>query len=147
MIYFEALFMSLIPIVLLIIIFTSLITYIIFAKKGIHYLTQRIITILIITIFSFQPPIMNYLFNIVNCLEIESEHYYLKNLYVEQCYTDRHYSWLFKLFIPSFIIYGFLLPLPCFIYMVKYSNFLHESKHIKRIGFLSNGYAQSKFYW
>jgi len=102
---------------------------------------------MIITIFSMQPSIINYLLNMISCIEIDKGFFYISTFTNEQCQTEQHFSWIHKLFIPSFVFYGGLLPAAAFAYMKYYENHLHESKHVKKIGFLSTGYKNKKFYW
>ena len=94
-----------------------------------------------------QPSIINYLLNIISCVEIDEGKYYISTYTNEECLTEVHYHWIYKLFVPSFVFYGCLLPIAAFSYMKYYENKLHEKNHVQKIGFLSTGYKKKKFYW
>ena len=148
MVFFQAVITTLLPFFLLFLIMIFWIIYAYVKKLGLPKIQEKLIATFIITIFSMQPTIINYLFNMISCKEIpDLGKSFIQTYLTVECFNDYHYSWIMKLFIPSFCFYGVLLPLAAFSYMKYYACFLHDIKHIKRVGFLSNGYRRKKFYW
>jgi hypothetical protein len=75
----------------------------------------RLFMIFYISYFVVQQELFTKLFEIINCEKFDFDEndkgYYLKNLLGIECYTNSHYIWIFILVIPSFAIYGFIIPL------------------------------------
>ena len=117
------------------------ILYSLILKKDVWEICNKFPSIFTITIFSMQPSIINYLLNIISCTEIDENKFYISTFLNEECYTSQHNKWVYKLFIPSFLFYGCLLPIAAFSYMKFNENSLHERKHVTKIGFLSSGYC------
>lgn len=115
--------------------------------NNIMLIFDKFVSIMVITIFSMQPAIINYLLNIISCREVDRNKYFISTYLSEECNTEKHYSWIYKLFIPGFIFYGCFLPVLAFVYMRINKFELHERHHVKKIGFLSSGYKKKKFYW
>ena len=145
MIYFQALLTTILPFFLMILIFFFWLFYAIIKRKDISAYREKLLSTFIITIFSLQPIIINYLFNIVSCQWLDKP--YIQSALTVECFTDDHYSWILNLFIPSFCFYGLLLPFVAFSYMKIYSCDLNLLVHVRIVGFLSNGYRRKKFYW
>ena len=145
MIYFQALVTTFLPFFLLVLLFLFWIFYAIMQKTGFSTYQEKLLSTFIITIFSLQPIIINYLFNIISCQWLDKA--YIQSALTIECYTNDHYSWIMKLFIPSFCFYGVLLPLIAFFYMRIHASDLNLLRHVKIVGFLSNGYRRKKFYW
>lgn len=99
-----------------------------------------------IFVFSCQPEIINTLFKILSCQEL-SGRIYLKASLAEECYTAKHNFWIYYLCLPSFLFYVVLLPSIAFIYMIINKDRLYEIKKIRKIGFLTFGYALNKYQW
>ena len=139
-------FLSIIPFVFIIfaILFWAFRVFIL--KTSIAFYKEEIFTTWIIIIVSIQPTIINSLINLISCSIIDQE-YYLKSYQIEICYTPDHYKWIFNLFVPSFLFYSFFVPFILLGYMIKYRNEIYKPLHMRRIGFISNGYSQNKFYW
>ena len=99
-----------------------------------------------IFVFSCQPGIINALFKILSCEEI-GDKIYLKAHLAEECYTLRHNFWIYYVCLPSFLFYGVFLPSIAFIYMIINKDRLYEIQKIRKIGFLTFGYALNKYHW
>jgi hypothetical protein len=99
-----------------------------------------------IFVFSCQPGIINSLFKILTCQEINGK-FYLKTDFSQECYSSRHNFWIYNVCIPSFLIYAVLLPAIALTYMIMNKNKLHEIQKIRKIGFLTFGYAINKYQW
>lgn len=146
-VYFIPLVSSLLPWILLVLILFFRIVYDLSKGKNFMEIFEKFISIMIITIFSIQPSIINYLLNIIGCVEVDKGEFYVSTYLDEKCSTATYYSWIYRLFIPSFVFYGCLLPIAAFAYMKYNEPKLHERIHVKKIGFLSSGYKKKKFYW
>ena len=144
-VFFQALINSMLPFLLIILITLFWLFYALLKKMDISSIKEKLISTSIITIFTLQPSIINYLFSMISCREIDKN--YIQSFLTVECFNEDHYSWILKLFVPSFCFYGILLPLAAFLYMKYYECYLHETKHVKLVGFLSNGYRRKKYYW
>ena len=141
--------MSLIPflIIALIAVFWLIYAKFIYKKeKKLLYFIEHLLTSTVICVFSIQPSIINSLISLISCQEIGDKSY-IKSYLLEECYTERHQNWMLGLFLPAFLLYGLLMPLMALIYMFINKEHLYESNHIKKVGFLSNGFSYNKFYW
>jgi hypothetical protein len=120
--------------------------YIVVKKKDRKVFADKMITSLVITIFSLQPSISNALISIISCRQILDK-YYIRSDLNEECRTENHMFYVNFLFFPFFSLYAGIFPLLAFAYMYYYRNSLTQISHIKKIGFLTNGYLKNKFYW
>ena len=145
-IYLTAFLMVLAPIIFIIFLLIFWGLYIVVKKKDRKVFADKMITSLVITIFSLQPSISNSLLSMISCREIVDK-YYIKSDLNEQCSTKQHSFYVYVLFFPSFSLYAGVFPILAFAYMFYYRNSLNEIIHIKKIGFLTNGYLKNKFYW
>lgn len=99
------------------------------------------------TLFFFLSPIINLLSSYLNCTEINGEKH-LTNFLIEKCENNPRYEfWKNYFVIPSFVIFGFLIPFSMFYYMYKRKRDLYEEIFRYKIGFLLNGYTSINFYW
>ena len=146
LIYFVPLLSSVLPWILLVLVMFLMIVYALLTKQKLLPIFDKFSAIMVITIFSMQPSIITYLLNLISCEQIGDYSYiiYAKN---EQCLTERHYSWIYKLFVPGFVFYGCLIPIAAFSYMKMNEKELHEKYYVRKIGFLSSGYKRKKYYW
>lgn len=99
------------------------------------------------TLFFFLSPIINLLSSFLNCTDINGEKR-LTNFLIEKCENNSRYEfWKNNFVIPSFVIFGFLIPFSMFYYMFKRKKDLYEETFRYKIGFLLNGYTSINFYW
>ena len=148
MIYFSALMLSLIPI-----FFAILLAFYWFIVSRFNFKIfksnlNNITTSILITIFTFQPTIINAVINMASCKEIEDGISYIRTFLKEECDTKTHFYWIIRVFYPSFFFYVIGLPaVPFFYIIVYYRKVLNENLKICKFGFLFNGYLSCKFYW
>ena len=116
------------------------------SKKTISSYVDKLFPILVIVIFSLQPSIINSLLRTISCTEINHK-LYLRTYLSEECDTPEHKKWIYQLFIPSIVLYAAVLPMLILAYMIKYRRELYQPLQIKRIGYISIGYSENKFYW
>ena len=90
---------------------------------------------------------MNVLSEFLNCTELYGNYYITNNL-LEKCNDNSRYEyWKYSLIVPSFIVFGFVVPFSAFYYMLNKRDQLFDDKYIYKIGFLLHGYNSKKFYW
>jgi len=120
--------------------------YILVKKKSQMGFIEPLLTSTVIVVFSIQPSIADSLLSLISCQQIGNTSY-LTSYLIEECYTKSHIKWLSIIFLPFFLLYGFIMPFLAMAYMFYYKDSLYESIHIKKVGFLSIGYSYNKFYW
>lgn len=146
-VYFIPLITSFFPWIMLVFIIFIWVLVQIVKRQNSHNIFENFSTIINITIFSMQPSIINALVNMISCIEIDKDSFYVANYTDEKCWTNQHYQWIFQCFVPSFFFYGVFMPLSIFLYMKINEKNLYEMRYLKKIGFLLTGYKRKKFYW
>jgi len=147
LVYFVPLLSGILPWFILFLIIFLMVFFALIMKQKLVPIFEKFAAIMIITIFSMQPSIIIYLLTIISCEKIDGNNYYITSYKNERCFTERHYNWIYKLFVPGFVFYGCLLPAAAFSYMKANEKHLHEQNYVRKIGFLSSGYKRKKFYW
>jgi len=102
--------------------------------------------ILIISIYSFQSTILNSLSEILDCIKIDNDQFYISSYLLENCNSSRYLTWFYFFILPIMTIYTFIFPASAFFYIKYRKKHLYYNK-LKAFGFLTNGYKKSKFYW
>ena len=138
--------MVLMPFIIIAMIAAFWLVYIWIKKKDRMYFIERLLTSMVIVVFSIQPSIADSLLSMISCFEVGDDSY-ITNYLTEKCYTETHTKWLLALFLPGFLLYVLIMPMLAMMYMFYNKEYLYESKHIKKVGFLSIGYSYNKFYW
>lgn len=116
-------------------------------KKTFLFVLERFLITNAMTLFFFLSPITNVLSSYLNCSEINDKNY-LTNFLIERCDNNPRYEFWKNVFvIPSFAVFGVLIPFSTFYYMYKRKAELYEEIYIYKIGFLLNGYTSHNFYW
>ena len=146
-VYLNALLMSIIPFFLF--FFTILFWLAISRFRKVQLLKNlnKLVTSLVIIIFTIQPTIINCLISIISCREIDNGKFYLVSFLNEECGTSQNNLWRNFLFYPAFFFYAIALPLMPFCYIIFYRKNLYVLDRFKKVGFLFNGYMKKKFYW
>ena len=93
-----------------------------------------------------QPTILNTMFQILACQEIDEKLYIVNNLDYE-CYDLEHSFYAYFIAIPSLILWGLLYPMLNFIRLWRYRYDLHLVEFRKKFGVLYNFYRSNCFYW
>ena len=108
---------------------------------------EKFLILTSVSVMFFLSPIMTTLAEFLNCKSINNVDYIAVNL-IEKCSENSRYTfWRNILIIPTFMLFGIILPLLTFHYMYKNRFQLFDRKIIYKIGFLLNGYSPSTFYW
>lgn len=113
------------------------------------------ITAVIITIFLIHPSIVQQTFSLMNCKQLgaRDEDWYLIDFMTEQCWTSRHFVFVFLVAIPMLIFY--VLGMPLFVLYRLRKHRLELQKPFKSINrnvvqryhFLFKGYEAKFYYW
>ena len=110
---------------------------------------QKTISTLTISIFMAQPAIFNAIFLITNCQTLDPGTSFISTNIEESCLSNFYKEFYEILIIPAVIIFGIVLPLISFGFILIYRKSMYEenSSVTKYFSFLLNGYKKEKFYW
>ena len=112
-------------------------------------MSDKIISILIISIYSFQSSIFNSIFTIFACTKLDNNTSFIKAYMTESCSADnpRYQMWSNYISIPILIVYSVVLPLMLFILTSCHRHNIYDATSIRYLSFLVRGYKKDKFYW
>ena len=102
-------------------------------------LTKKFLKFLSFSIFIYQPNIFAHLFFILDCSSFyphPGKSYATQFLY-EECFTHRHFVWIFALVLPALLFYAAIHPILNFIHLFKNQN----------TKTLNQSFRKSVFYW
>ena len=110
---------------------------------------EKTMSTLTISLFMAQPSIFNSIFLLTDCVALDPGTSYIKTNLDESCLSNFYLDFYQRMIIPTFFIFGILLPLISFCFMVYHRKKIFEKKSNIRnyFGFLLNGYKNDKFYW
>jgi len=137
--------MALLP--LLIFISCYAIWYIIGAFKRSQAVTKsRAISSLVIILFLVHPDIVQYMFSIFNCYEVDGESRVFENMAIV-CYEGYFSLFAFGVGIPGIVIWGLGIPFFAYILLRQVKHKLQLTETREQYGFLYRGYKKQFFYW
>jgi hypothetical protein len=102
-------------------------------------------TFAFVSIYSLHSYILNSLFELIDCQIIDGDSYMRIHLTVN-CKSEDYKLWINLLFLPTFVFYAFLMPITAIIYLYFVRLKILSGKY-QNLGFLTNGYIITKFYW
>lgn len=100
----------------------------------------------IVLLFLIHPSIVEVMFDMFNCDEIDGVNRLVKDLDTKW-YEGLHLYFTLGLAIPGIIIWGFGIPIGTFFMLYKNKSKLDTEKVSKELGFLYNGYTFKAYYW
>ncbi|CAG9325853.1 unnamed protein product [Blepharisma stoltei] len=101
----------------------------------------------IIVLFLIHPGIIETLFSIYSCREINSGEFWLNIDLDIQCWTKDHFFYSYLIVLPAILIWGIVIPATWLIKIIKYKVKLEETAVKLKYGFLYNGYNSKHYYW
>ena len=109
---------------------------------------NKLLSALLIAIYSFQPTILSILMEMSMC---EKLHFgsFLRIFMIESCDSERYLLFYYCLVIPLLVIFAGFIPLILFIYIMfkKKRNILFDQSITQKIGFIFTGYKKENYYW
>ena len=143
---FKALIMSLLPLSLC--VATLLVWGVISIKKGSSEpMKKQLVATLIILFFTVHPIIINSLFSVFSCREIEGLGMWLIQDLEVECWDSTHTLYSMGVALPGIIVWGVATPAFIVWIMQKRRKYLHRLENKLRFGFVFNGYRVDRFYW
>lgn len=146
-VFIQTLILTIFPFLIVNIFFLYTILKSFFDKKiSLSNILNKSSVLLSISIYSLHSNILNSLFELIDCTELEDK-LYLRVYMTIKCDDESYKTWIKFLFIPGFIFYAIILPLVCILYFYKIRNRIYARIEFKKIGFLIDGYHNNKYYW
>ncbi|CDW90561.1 UNKNOWN [Stylonychia lemnae] len=137
--------MSSAPIILLIICYA--VWYVIsLAQRQMALLRTKAISSLVILLFFVHPNIVQQMFDVFNCIDIDGETR-LKNDLEIICYQDTHRIWSMMVSLTSIIVWGLGIPIFAMLLLFIERKNLQKLDTKQKYGFLFNGYRKEFYYW
>jgi len=87
------------------------------------------------------------LFDCRNIYRQDSPLFYLTHQYNIECWKGQHLEWIYKLAIPSLVIWLILVPCLALGILIKHRRQATSKQVLARFGFLYFGYRKERFYW
>ncbi|CAG9331588.1 unnamed protein product [Blepharisma stoltei] len=116
-------------------------------KKPIKEMWDDFISTAVVLLFLIHPSIIDNMFNVFSCKEINPGEYWLNVDLGIRCWDRDHAFYALLLALPTIIIWVVTIPLFCLMNLIKNRNYLGEMWMKKRYGFLCNGYEPKHYYW
>jgi len=117
------------------------------AKTNLRHLTkQRAISSLVIVLFLVHPDIVQYMFSVFNCYNVDGESRIFENLAI---LCEGHYYNIFSLGVglPGIIIWGLGIPFFAYVLLTTEKGRLNTVAVREKYGFLYRGYKKEFYYW
>ena len=121
-----------------------------FKKEGKQNLRNKIITTLVIIIYTLQPTIIKFAFQLFQCVNLyrtDNPLYYLNSDYDIICWDATHSKWALGLGLTNFLIWGLIIPGFIFIRLLIHKHELNDRNIKLKYAFIYQGYKANKFYW
>ncbi len=107
--YVKILIMSLLPIIFFIVCY-SVWSIISCRNRDPRLLKTRAISSVVILLFFIHPNIVQYMFDMFNCIDVDGDNR-MKNDLEVICYDEGHFIWAMFVALPSIIVWGLGIPL------------------------------------
>ena len=144
-IYIKVLIISILPIVFFIVCYCVW-AIISCRNRDPKLLKTRAISSVVILLFFIHPNIVQYMFDMFNCIKIEGTDR-MKNDLEVLCYQGAHYVWALFVALPSIIIWGLGIPLFATLLIFRERKSLDSVTTREKYGFLFRGYKKKFFFW
>ena len=144
--YYKLIFMSMLPIFILIVSFIGWFSISV-SKETYRYLKREIFLTIIIGFFLVYPNICLVNFSHFYCQNIDKLRSFLKANYAVECWSNRYMQYYFMVVIPSIVVWNIGLPALILAIMIKRRKCLRQDNNRVIFGFIFNGYRRERFYW
>ena len=145
--YFKALMLILFPFGFCYLLLCFWIAYALYKKTQWLIILEYFFVTSFITLFYFQPQVINGLAGILNCSQIDNDSY-MTDYPFEKCNNNERYSyWRKTMVLPAALFFIIILPSGPFFYMYRNRDRIFSKDVMIKIGFLLNGYSPKRFYW
>mgnify|MGYP000739300986 CR=1 FL=1 len=145
-VFIGAVIMSLLPLLLCVAAF--LVWGVISLKKrSLEPMKKQLVATLIILFFTVHPTIINSLFSVFACTEIEGLGMWLIQDLEVECWDSTHTFYSMGVALPGIVVWGVATPAFIVWVMHKRRKYLHRLENKLRFGFVFNGYRMDRFYW
>ncbi|CAG9331088.1 unnamed protein product [Blepharisma stoltei] len=101
----------------------------------------------IIILFLIYPTVVKKLLGSLNCTEINSGEFWLKEDLDIRCWEERHIFYILAVTIPALIVWGIFFPVICLISIVRQRKMLENVNVRLRYGFLFSGFKPKQYFW
>jgi len=143
--YIKLIMMALLP--FLVFISCYAIWYVIgCVRKNQKVTKSRSISSLVIILFLVHPDIVQYMFSIFNCYEVDGESRVFENMAIV-CYEGYFSLFAFGVGIPGIVIWGLGIPFFAYLLLRQVKHKLELTETREQYGFLYRGYKKQFFYW
>jgi hypothetical protein len=146
MYYRKMVIMALIPIPLVVASILFWLTIVLGTRKW-KFMREECAASVVIMFFLIQPNLVDAMFSLFSCQEIESGEYWLTVDLSIRCWNSTHTLYLLAVGVPGTVIWVFGVPLICVGVLTKYRRRQDELWLKMQYGFLISGYTRRCFYW
>jgi len=122
-------------------------TFLAWRKKKWVFLTRECAATIVIIFFLILPNLVDSMFSLFSCQEIEAGEYWLTIDLSIKCWNGKHTLYLLAVGIPGVVVWVFGVPLGCVGVLIKYRRRQDELWLKMQYGFLISGYTRHCFYW
>eukprot|EP00347_Sterkiella_histriomuscorum_P016984 403351103 len=143
----KAIFISLIPIFVLVVYVTTFLMINIIRKRDREYIKNHIILSSVVTLFTLHPTLTKFLFGLFNCLELDSGEYWLRNDLQIRCWSDTHLKLALGTGLPAILIWVVGLPVLMLVILKRNQKDLDQESMLKRYKMIYQGFQRKYFFW
>mmetsp|Transcript_30154 Transcript_30154/g.29453 ORF Transcript_30154/g.29453 Transcript_30154/m.29453 type:complete len:201 (+) Transcript_30154:370-972(+) len=107
---------------------------------------SRSISSIVITLFLVHPDIVQAMFSIFNCYNVDGDYRIYENLDV-LCQGSTYRLFSLAVALPGIVIWAFGIPFFVYLLMLRVKKFLNTVAVKEKFGFLYRGFKKQFFYW
>jgi hypothetical protein len=101
---------------------------------------------IVLMLFLFYPTLVKLTLSMLKCPTVGHKLYLMADLQ-EQCFVDRHATYIYLLTVPQIILYVLGLPMTAAFIIFRNKEQLHQKKMSMRYGLLYMGYKPGREWW
>ena len=116
-------------------------------KRDSLVMKRELVASLIVLFFMVHPSLLNTLFSVFVCTEIEGLGSWLTQNLEVQCWDPEHTFYALAVALPGVLVWGIATPFVIVLLIYKRRKYLKRLDNRLRFGFVFNGYKVDKFYW
>jgi len=144
--YWKIVIMALMPLLLIAasVLFWAAVAW---KKRNWRLMRQECVATIVIIFFLIEPNLVDSLFSLFSCQEIEAGEYWLTVDLSIKCWDHTHTLYMLALGLPGIVVWVFGVPLGCLCVLTRYRRRQDEVWMKMQYGFLMCKYRRHCFYW
>eukprot|EP00359_Climacostomum_virens_P000523 CAMPEP_0204898508 /NCGR_PEP_ID=MMETSP1397-20131031/1335_1 /ASSEMBLY_ACC=CAM_ASM_000891 /TAXON_ID=49980 /ORGANISM="Climacostomum Climacostomum virens, Strain Stock W-24" /LENGTH=1022 /DNA_ID=CAMNT_0052066371 /DNA_START=57 /DNA_END=3125 /DNA_ORIENTATION=- len=118
-----------------------------FKRRDYTVLRNQLVTTIIVLLFLAHPSIVQMMFRVFSCMEIDSEEYWLLEDLSMKCWNSEHNLYAMAVGLPGLVGWGLGIPSFALWLLIKKRRTLMTREVKSKYGFLYIGFKSEHFFW